>query len=205
MEILFPTPNSGLTTPPSGLLVCLDGVRTILIFGLLSSCAFAQAPLTKVLVSELERNFNTLKAKGDPAPYFLAYEVSETEEDAIIASDGSIEGENHSHLRLLDTTLRAGSPKFDNYRRVGNDRPRFTTATPLALDNNETALRQTVWMATDRVYRGASQRLIQLKANDKLRAAGRRHLRRFLCREARGCVSRRRRPSSSIPPSGPLA
>ncbi len=95
----------------------------------------------------------------------------ETEEDGLVASDGSIEGESHSHLRLLDTTLRTGTTKFDNYRRVGNDRPRFTSATPLALDNNETALRQTVWMATDRVYRGASQRLIQLKANDKLRAA----------------------------------
>ena len=152
-------------------MLCLKDVRTLLIFGLISSSAFAQAPLTKILVSELERNFNVLKAKGDPAPYFLGYEVSESEEDALSASDGSMEGENHSHLRILDTTLRVGTPKFDNYRRVGNDRPRFTSATALALDNNETALRQTVWMATDRVYRGASQRLIQLKANDKLRAA----------------------------------
>ena len=127
--------------------------------------------MTKILVSELDRNFKILKEKGDPPPYFLSYEVSETEEDGLVAGDGSIEGESHSHLRLLDTTLRTGSPKFDNYRRVGNDRPRFTSATALALDDNETALRQTVWMATDRVYRGASQRLIQLKANDKLRAA----------------------------------
>jgi TldD protein len=149
-------------------------VRTLLAFALLSSCVTsrvqAQTPLTKILVSELERNFNTLKAKGDPQPYFLGYEVTETQSDALMASDGSLEAENHGHLRLLDTTLRAGSPKFDNYRRVGNDRPRFTTATPLALDDNEAALRQTVWSATDRVYRGASNRLIQLKANDKLRA-----------------------------------
>jgi predicted Zn-dependent protease len=148
----------------------LEVVRILLFSALLSSCTFAQAPLTKILVSELDRNFNILKQKGDPPPYFLSYEVSETEEDALVASDGSIEGESHRHLRLLDTTLRTGTPKFDNYRRVGNDRPRFTSATALALDNNETALRQTVWMATDRVYRGASQRLIQLKANDKLRA-----------------------------------
>ena len=145
-------------------------MRILLVFSLISSCALAQAPLTKVLVSELERNFNTLKQKGDPPPYFLGYEVTETESDQLMASDGSIEGEGHSHLRLLDTTLRTGTPKFDNYRRVGNDRPRFTSATPMALDDNEAALRQTIWSATDRVYRGASQRLIQLKANDKLRA-----------------------------------
>jgi predicted Zn-dependent protease len=148
----------------------LDGVRTLFLLAILSSCTFAQAPLTKILVSELERNFNILKDKGDPPPYFLSYEVTETEEDALAASDGSIEGESHGHVRLLDTTLRTGTPKFDNYRRVGNDRPRFTSATALALDNNEAAIRQTVWMATDHVYRGASQRLIQLKANDKLRA-----------------------------------
>jgi predicted Zn-dependent protease len=136
----------------------------------MSSCALAQAPLTNVLVSELERNFNTLKQKGDPPPYFLGYEVTETEADQLMASDGSIEGEGHNHVRLLDTTLRTGTPKFDNYRRVGNDRPRFTVATPMALDDNEAALRQTIWSATDRVYRSASQRLIQLKANDKLRA-----------------------------------
>jgi predicted Zn-dependent protease len=118
----------------------------------------------------MDRNFATLKQKGNPAPYFLGYEVTDSESDALMAANGSLEGENHSHLRLLDTTIRAGTPKFDNYRRVGNDRPRFTNATALALDDNELALRQTVWSATDHVYRSASQRLIQLKANDKLRA-----------------------------------
>jgi TldD protein len=145
-------------------------VRILTCITLFSLCASAQTPLTKVLVSELDRNFNVMKQKADPPPYFLSYEVVESEADALMASNGSLEGENHSHLRLLDTTIRTGSPKFDNYRRVGSDRPRFTTATPLALDDNEDALRQAIWTATDRVYRGASQRLIQLKANDKLRA-----------------------------------
>ncbi len=33
------------------------------------------------------------------------------------------------------------------------------------------AIRQAVWLATDRVYRNASQRLIQIQADEKLRAA----------------------------------
>ncbi len=74
------------------------------------------------------------------------------------------------HQRLLDVTVRAGDPKFDNYRRVGTDQPRFTSATPLALDDNPAALKQTIWLMSDRVYRGSSQRLIRLKNDDKLRA-----------------------------------
>jgi predicted Zn-dependent protease len=40
----------------------------------------------------------------------------------------------------------------------------------LALDDNPAALKQTIWLMTDRVYRGSSQRLIRLKNDDKLRA-----------------------------------
>jgi TldD protein len=147
-------------------------VRTLIALCVLSSCASAQAPLTKILLSELNRNFTTLKQKGDPPPYFLGYEVTETESDTVSASRGSIETQNHGHLRQLDVTIRTGDPKFDNYRRVSDEAPaRFTTGSPLALDDNAAAIKQTVWLSTDRVYRGASQRLIRLKSNDKLRAA----------------------------------
>src|SRR5258708_5318159 len=81
-----------------------------------------------------------------------------------MASQGSLEAQNHGHQRVLDVTIRAGSPKFDNYRRVGNDRPRFTIATPIALEDSQASIRQTLWLATDRVYRAVSNRLIRLKA-----------------------------------------
>jgi predicted Zn-dependent protease len=147
-------------------------VRKLIAFCLLTACASAQAPLTKILLSELNRNFTILKQKGDPPPYFLGYEVTETENDSIAASRGALETQNHGHLRQLDVTVRAGDPKFDNYRRVSDEAPaRFTTGMALALDDNPAAIKQTVWLSTDRVYRGASQRLIRLKSNDKLRAA----------------------------------
>lgn len=139
-------------------------------FSLLAVCAHAQSPLVKILSDELERNFTALK-NTDPAPYFLGYEVTEREEDVILASRGSLDGQNHNHDRILDITVRAGSPEFDNYRRIGGDRPRFTLPTRIALDNNPEAIRKTVWLTTDRVYRGAAQRLIRIKADEKLRSA----------------------------------
>jgi len=131
----------------------------------------AQSPLTKILSAELDRNFSALKQKADPAPYFLGYSVVDNESDVILATKGSINGQRHRHARVLDTTIRVGTPQFDNYRRINGQIPRFTVTTPITLDDNEAAIRQTVWLATDRVYRASSQRLIQIKADEKLRAA----------------------------------
>lgn len=147
-------------------------MRTILVgLTLISSCAFAQTPLIKILTEELDRNFTYLKEKGDPVPYFMGYEVAENVIDTIAASEGSIDEQNHSHTRYLDATIRVGSAKFDNYHLSGGQRPRFTTATAVPLADDEDSIRRTVWLATDRVYRGASQRLIRLQADEKLRTA----------------------------------
>ncbi|MGH9592296.1 MAG: hypothetical protein ACRD5L_04340, partial [Bryobacteraceae bacterium] len=147
-------------------------MRTLLFsLALFSTCASAQSPLIKILTDELDRNFTVLKQKADPAPYFMAYEVSESESDVLVASQGSLEAQNHDHNRYLDVTIRAGSPQFDNYRMVANQaRPRFTASAAIALEDNPASIRQTVWLATDRTYRAVAQRLIQLKADEKLRA-----------------------------------
>jgi len=146
-------------------------VRNLVLLALIATCVSAQSQLSKILASELDRNFAALKAKGDPAPYFMGYSVTESEANVVSASDGAISSQNQSHARLLDITVRVGSPKFDNYRRVNGQIPRFTVTTTIALDDNPASIRQAVWLATDRVYRNASQRLIQIKADEKLKAA----------------------------------
>jgi TldD protein len=143
----------------------------ILCFVLLACAnAWAQSPLVKILSDELDRNFKALQ-KSDPAPYFMDYSVTDDEADVIIASSGAVDAQNHIHQRILDVTIRAGTPQFDNYRRVGNDRARFTTGTSIALDDSSpVAIKQTLWLTTDRVYRAISTRLIRLKTDEKLRA-----------------------------------
>ena len=140
-------------------------------FALLASCAQAQSPLTKILGAELDRNFTFLKQNAAPPPYFMGYQVTDTETYVIIAGGGAISGQQHRRSRLLDTTVRVGTPQFDNYRRVDGQSPRFTIATPIALEDHEASVRQTLWLATDRVYKGAAQRLIQTKVDEKQRVA----------------------------------
>jgi len=76
----------------------------------LAVAASAQSPLIKILSDELDRNYQTLKQKGDPAPYFIGYSVIDQEADVISASGGALDAQNHVHQRALDVTVRTGSP-----------------------------------------------------------------------------------------------
>jgi predicted Zn-dependent protease len=157
-------------------------LRLLLFFGILSVtigsvtiCATG-APSSVVLDTlsdELQRNFNGLKAKADPAPYFLAYEVTERESQSVGASLGSITSSGTSKDRVLDVCLRVGSPKLDNYHRARGERVQFTSGTSISIDDNANAIRQRVWLETDRVYRAATERLIKIRTNEQVKVAER--------------------------------
>ena len=134
-------------------------------------CFRAVATHENPLHRELDRNYSVLKQKSDPPPYFMAYSVTDTETNTILASGGAIIGQSQRRNRLLDITTRVGTPKFDNFRRITGQIPRFTVTTAIALDDNDASIREAAWLATDRVYRNSAQRLIQIKADEKLRAA----------------------------------
>lgn len=130
------------------------------------------ADLLSVLREELERNYSALKAKGDPPPYFMAYEVTEEEGCTVAATFGALQVSQCEHGRALDVTVRVGSYQLDNYHRMGGERPTFTSAARLPVDNAPGAIRQAVWRETDRVYRSAAERLIRLKTSTQVRVAG---------------------------------
>jgi predicted Zn-dependent protease len=145
-------------------------VRYIIVLALFRATLSAQTPLIKILSDELERNFTALKQKGDPAPYFLGFSVVDQEADVVAASGGALDAQNHVRQRSLDVTVRVGTAQFDNYRKVNGERPRFTSARAIALEDNPASIRQALWASTDQVYRAAAARLIRLKADEKLRA-----------------------------------
>jgi len=143
-----------------------------LLLALCASTAFAQAPpLVRILAGEMERNFHSLRERGDPPPYYIAYEVTETEAAGVSASLGALKSNRSGRSRVLDVTVRVGSPKLDNYHRVRDSRAQFAAAVPLPIEDNEVAIRRILWLETDRVYRAAAERLIQIKANLQMKAA----------------------------------
>ncbi len=132
---------------------------------------FAQAPLVGILQQELDRNYAALQQKGDPKPYFLQYAVTDTESDGVSATQGALQSLGHNRIRAIDVSIRVGDRKFDNYHSASNLRGMPATATTIALDDSPAAIRRKAWIETDQAYRIASQRLIQLKTNQQVKAA----------------------------------
>jgi predicted Zn-dependent protease len=138
-----------------------------------SASGAASSIVLDTLASELQRNFAGLKSKADPAPYFLSYEVSEIETHSVAATLGTITSSSNSKNRYLDVCMRVGSPKLDNYHRARGERVQFTSGANLSVDDNANAIRQRLWLETDRVYRAASERLIKIKTNQQVKVAER--------------------------------
>ncbi len=132
----------------------------------------AQSPkLLDILSEELDRNFKALKEKGDPPPYYLAYAVSEQEAASATASQGALLASNERHTRTLDITIRVGSSKLDNYHPVRGEFAQFTRGAMIAIDDNPDAIKRMLWRETDRCYRQAAERLINIKTNKEVRVA----------------------------------
>jgi predicted Zn-dependent protease len=130
--------------------------------------AAAPAPsLLDILSDELQRNFTVLKQKADPPPYYMDYTVTDEESQALSATMGTLESEHKNRLRYLDITLRVGSQQLDNYHQVSGQRGRFTRGDVLPLDDVSDAIRRKVWLDTDRTYKLAARRLIEIKSNQE--------------------------------------
>ena len=153
-------------------LISWNFVRFLLFLSLLLLWTAASAQtLTQILADELQRNFTIFKQKADPAPYFMAYAVTEEESQAISASLGALQASGKAHTRLLDITVRVGTPKLDNYHIVRGERPRFTPGALMPVDDVADAIRRKVWLETDHTWRAAARHLIDIKANTQMKVA----------------------------------
>ncbi len=124
------------------------------------------------MAQELQRNFDAMKKKADPPPYFLSYEITDQDSHAVSATLGVLNATESGRNRYLDVTVRVGDPKLDNFRRVRGVRAvHFGAGVPI--DNAPGALRQDLWLETDRVYRASAERLIKIKTNQQVKAADR--------------------------------
>lgn len=137
-------------------------------FSLYSSDSSGNDSFVKILDEELKREFSVLKAKAEPPPYYMAYEAFEEESDSASATLGALVQHTHSHWRAVDTTVRVGSPTFDNYHPYRGSPVHFTSLTTLSLDNDPNQIRRALWSETDRVYRSAARRFTQVKTDQQL-------------------------------------
>ena len=128
----------------------------------------ASPTLIDILAEELNRNFTILKAKAVHKPHFIAYSARDEEAAAVAASLGAQTVSNERKARVLDISLRVGTPKLDNYHQIGGERPRFAFVTGLPTEDNAAAIQRRLWRLTDSAYRSGMQRYSNLLTDTKV-------------------------------------
>ncbi len=131
------------------------------------------APVISVMAKELDRSMAVLSQKAKPTTYFIGYQVTERQSARVKASRGALVSSGEHRRRTLDLDLRVGSYRLDNTRPLRGRRPSFRSRwgayTSLPLDDNESALRSAIWLATDNAYRSAYADFIEVKANTSVK------------------------------------
>lgn len=120
---------------------------------------------------ELNRTMDDLKGRDLP-PYYLSYYIYDTNILNIEAVDGKLVKNTENKSRTLDIDLRVGSYKFDNTHIVrgeafnmGSQRNGYE----LPLDDNEPAIRNAIWFATDQHYKKAIESYERVLTNTTIK------------------------------------
>jgi TldD protein len=133
--------------------------------------AAAKSAVLVALEEEMRRAAAILKEKGDPAPYLVAYQVFDTHYNVVSAQYGALQSSQSGRMRLLDVDVRVGDYQLDNTHRggAGGGYHGGGSAVPVTLEDDKDALKSALWMETDRKYRAAVERLMQVKANRQIK------------------------------------
>src|SRR5262249_2773285 len=112
--------------------------------------------------------------KGDPAPYFISYCVTEREGVELSTSRGALRVRSSNRTRVLEVDVRVGDYGFDNTRRMrgehdGGGGRGHARLIRLPLEDDDVAIRQAIWLETDRSYKQAVESYIRVKANADLK------------------------------------
>ncbi len=122
--------------------------------------------ILKAMRDELDRSRQLrVVGGGDDVPYYFSYELSDGDTFHVAASMGATLGTSHNHSRSPIVEVRVGSYDFDNtghiYSGLSNG-SRFDGTWPL--DDNYANLRESFWLATDRVYKTALESMSRKRA-----------------------------------------
>jgi TldD protein len=128
------------------------------------------------LEAELRRGMTALATKGNPPPYFVAYEVYDKAETVISASHGSLVQSSTRQQRILDTDVRVGDYHLDSTHTMRSSDFDFSSLlgghpAALPLEDDEAALRTVAWGETNRRYKDAAERFVKIVAQKTLKVA----------------------------------
>ncbi|WP_434381193.1 TldD/PmbA family protein [Melittangium boletus] len=128
----------------------------------------ARVTLVDAMAEELQRNQQQLKLRNHEAPYFISYQLKDTDQAVLIARYGSIFLDDTSRHRRLYVDTRVGAYDFDNsgpeeYAFYGAPGTSYVVNKDGPLDDSPLALRTALWLATDEKYKASLSQLLKKK------------------------------------------
>jgi len=128
---------------------------SFLLTGVVSHSAFAQAAakedvLLSAMKAELAREQKLLVLPGMQKPYFVEYRMDDVSNFEAVANYGALTREESGHQRVVRVTVRVGDFAADSSSSRGDGAVVLGPE-----DNDATALRYALWMATDEAYKNA--------------------------------------------------
>jgi len=121
-------------------------------------------PVFAAMQDEITRSMEELTMPGMPTPYFMSYQVRDYNTTFIEAHFDAIVKSESSHERVLYTEMRVGDPLFDNTGYYGSWSDIQNNRERMVEEDNYRALRQQLWLSTDRAYKVALERFANKKS-----------------------------------------
>ena len=151
----------------------MNGRRTCALLLSLASMGLPAVAQTDVVMQamqdELARSMTELRLDDLEQPYFVSYTVHEVLQVRASASMGGLASSTESESRTLAVEVRVGDRNIDNTNFLA--RPQFRRAdgisfgpAALPLEDDYTELRRAIWLATDRAYKDALDRISKKRA-----------------------------------------
>ncbi len=123
-------------------------------------------PVLKAMKEEVARSMQVLGEKGTPPPYFLGCRITDHYRVNISSAYGSLMDCSENRSRILDVDVRVGSHQLDNTHAIrGKYDFNFSMPVEISLEDDPDAIKSVIWLETDRKYKAAVEKLIQVKAN----------------------------------------
>jgi predicted Zn-dependent protease len=133
-----------------------------------------ESPTLEAMQDEMKRSMADLRMKGEPAPYFIAYEVLDRTIADVSGRLGAIIENPPRRTRTLRVEVRVGDYFFDSSRFVaqGFGGGSLTGEIVLVpLDDDYDAMRRQIWITTDAAYKRAITTFARKKAAFQNRTA----------------------------------
>ncbi len=129
----------------------------------------ASSPLMQILADELAYAMANLAMPDGIKPYYLSYTVTAQESCGVSCSLGALTNDSVSKIRVLDVDVRVGDYHIDSSHKLrgGGGRRMGSGVAAVCLEDDAVALKQAIWLTTDRQFKRAAKRFQQVQTNLK--------------------------------------